>query len=73
MPKQRQSICHYLVCICIACSVSPRIKKKGGGGIEHFEAVYAVAYTLLVYTTILCCVNTVKRGVLGGKLACTCM
>ena len=41
-----------------AISVSPRIMKKGGG-IEHLEAVYALAHTLLAYTTILCCVNTV--------------
>ena len=39
-------------------SVSPRIKnKRGGGGIEHLEAVYAWAHTLLAYATILCCVN----------------
>ena len=47
------------------CTVSPRIKKKGGGGgVEHLEAVYVWAHTLLAYTTILCCVNTVKRRVL---------
>ena len=35
----------------------------GGGGIEHLEAVYAWAHKMLAYTTtILCCVNTVKRG-----------
>ena len=38
--------------------------QKEGGGIEDLEAVYALAHTLLAYTTILCCVNTVKRGVL---------
>ena len=37
-------------------SVSPRIKKKRGGGVE---AVYALAYTLLAYNTILCCTNMV--------------
>ena len=31
----------------------------GGGWVELF---YALAHTLLAYTTILCCVNTVKRG-----------
>ena len=45
-------------------SVSPGLKRKGGGGIEHLEAVHALAHTLLAYTTILCCMNTVKRGVL---------
>ena len=44
-------------------SVPSRIKKRGAG-IEHLEAVYARAHTLLAYTTILCCVNTVKRRVL---------
>ena len=34
----------------------------GGGGIEHLEAVCAMAHTLLSFTTILCCVNTVKVG-----------
>ena len=34
------------------------------GGIEHLEAVYAWAHTLLAYTTTSCCVNTEKRGVL---------
>ena len=43
-------------------SVSPRIKNRGGGGIEHLESVYAWAHTSLAYTTILCWVNTVKRG-----------
>ena len=33
----------------------------GGGGIEHLEAVYAWAHTLLAYTTILC---RMKKGVL---------
>ena len=32
-------------------SVSPRIKNKGGGGIEHLESVYAWAHTLLAHTT----------------------
>ena len=42
----------------------PGLKRGGGGGIEHLEAVYALAHALLAYTTILCCMNTVKRGVL---------
>ena len=40
----------------------PGLKRRGGD--EHFGAVYAWAHTLLAYTTILCCVNTVIRGVL---------
>ena len=54
-----------LVCTTYLCmdSVSPRIKKKGGGGggggggIEHLEAVYAWAHTLLYslyYYPVLC-------------------
>ena len=45
----------------------PGLKRRGGGGgggDEHIEAVYTWAHTLLAYTTILCCVNTVIRGVL---------
>ena len=34
----------------------------GGGAIEDLEAVYARSHTLLAYTTIMCCVNTVKGG-----------
>ena len=34
----------YLMWACIP-SVSPRIKKKSEGGIEHLDAVYALAHT----------------------------
>ena len=54
--------------------LSPGLKRKGGGGgggggmgIEHLEAVYALDTYI---ATILCCVNTVKSGVLhplGGN------
>ena len=31
-------------------------------GVEHLQAVHALAHTLVAYTTVLCCMNTVKRG-----------
>ena len=49
-------------------TVSSGLKRRGGGGgggivIERLETVYAWAHTLLAYTTtILCCMNTAKRG-----------
>ena len=45
-------------------SVSPMFKKEKRRGVEHLEAVYAWAHTLLAYTTILCCVEHGKNG--GG-------
>ena len=39
--------------VCTLFSVSPMINKKGGGGVEHLEAVYALAQTLLHYYLLL--------------------
>ena len=58
--------------ICSSPMFPPGLKGGGGGGggrgIEHLEAIYALARS---YTAILCCVNTVKRGVLHPFTALT--
>ena len=42
-----------------------------GEGVEHLGAVHDLAHTLLAPSTILCCMNTVKRAVLfGGNTGC---
>ena len=60
-PFTTKNGCYCLVSLCRLQSVLPPGLKRSGG-IEHLEAVYAWAHTLPAYTTILCCVNTIKKG-----------
>ena len=64
-PKKVRLFCFVLQCF----------PQEVGGGDEHLDSVYAWAHThcYIAYTTILCCVNTVKRGCcapLWGKHWC---